>query len=161
MTDPGRRAVGAKLIPPGPSRDLDDRDQVAELVRRFYAAVAQDDLLGPLFHDVAHVDWSEHLPKLTAFWCRVLFGIPGYVGNPFQAHKQVHLRQAFTPAHFRRWLQLFEDTIVPGWAGPHAERALSLAREVAHVHSRQLTGTRTPATRPGGSVAPPSNSNYC
>jgi hypothetical protein len=24
-------------------------------------------LLGPMFNDVARVDWSEHLPKLTAF----------------------------------------------------------------------------------------------
>jgi hemoglobin len=95
------RAVGATSSPPAPSRDLDP-DEVGELVRRFYAAVAQDDLLGPLFNEVAKVDWSEHLPKLTAFWRRVLFGIPGYAGNPFQAHKQVYLQQPFTVAHFRR-----------------------------------------------------------
>lgn len=157
MTDAGRYSAGAERRPPTPSRDLDDLDEVGELVRRFYAAVAQDDLLGPLFNDVACVDWSEHLPKLTAFWCRALFGIPGYVGNPFQAHKRVHLRQAFTAAHFRRWLDLFEDTILLGWAGPHAERALSLAREVARVHSQQLDRSATP--EPSDPVVRPSKNN--
>ncbi len=45
------------------------------MVRRFYQDVAQDDLLGPVFNDVAQVEWSEHLPKLTMFWCRALLGI--------------------------------------------------------------------------------------
>ena len=56
------------------------------MVRRFYQDVAQDDLLGPVFNDVAQVDWVEHLPKLTLFWCRALLGMEGYVGNPFRSH---------------------------------------------------------------------------
>ena len=52
------------------------------MVRRFYSDVTQDDLLGPMFNEVAHVDWCEHLPKLAAFWGRALLGIPGYTGNP-------------------------------------------------------------------------------
>ena len=100
---------GTKLPPP--SKDLDTPDDVAELVRRFYADVAQDDLLGPMFNDVAQVDWAEHLPKLTAFWCRALLGIPGYVGNPFQAHAHIHSQQPFTVEHFERWLSLFHELI--------------------------------------------------
>jgi hemoglobin len=119
--------------------DLDTPEQIAELVRRFYADVAQDDLLGPLFEDVAGVDWSEHLPKLTAFWCRALLGQVGYAGNPYRAHALVHARQPFTLAHFERWLALFADTI-DAWSGPNTERALELVADVARVHSRQLTG---------------------
>lgn len=135
------------VIPPAPARDLDDPAEVSELVRRFYADVAQDDILGPMFNEVAKVDWSEHLPKLTAFWCRALFGISGYAGNPFRAHKEVHRRRAFTAAHFRRWLELFEETIALGWTGPNADRALTLARDVARVHSHQLIDTRESASR--------------
>ena len=124
-----------------PSRDLDTPAEVAEMVRRFYQDVAQDDLLGPLFNDVAQVDWSEHLPKLTAFWCRALLGIEGYVGNPFRSHTEVHARSPFTEAHFQRWLQLFHETVELGWVGPNATRALDLARNVARVHSSQLVGT--------------------
>jgi hemoglobin len=121
-------------------RDLDDEWEIEELVRRFYADVAQDDLLGPMFNDVARVDWSEHLPKLTAFWCRALLSMPGYEGNPYRAHQLIHARRPFTRAHFERWLDLFHETLDLGWAGPKAEQAKALARKVAVVHSKQLTG---------------------
>jgi hemoglobin len=123
---------------PAPTRDLDSVEEIDEMVRRFYADVAQDDLLGPMFNDVAKVDWSEHLPKLSAFWCRALLGIPGYQGNPFRAHSVVHDKRAFTAAHFERWLSLFHETLDLGWVGPNAQRAAALADNVARVHSNQL-----------------------
>ena len=125
---------------PPPVRDLDSPEEIAEMVRRFYADVAQDDLLGPMFNDVAQVDWAEHLPKLTAFWCRALLDQPGYAGNPFRAHALVHEKRAFTPALFERWLELFHETLELGWTGPRAERAGQLADNVARVHSHQLIG---------------------
>lgn len=125
---------------PEPTRDLDTPEEMAEMVRRFYADIAMDDLLGPMFEDVAGVDWSEHLPKLAAFWCRALLGLPGYSGNPFRAHALVHDQRAFTPAHFERWLSLFHDTLELGWVGPNVDRALQLADNVARVHSEQLIG---------------------
>ena len=134
---------------PPPTRDLEPGD-VAALVRQFYADVAQDDLLGPMFNDVAQVDWPEHLPKLTAFWSRALFGVPGYAGNPFRAHQQVHAREPFTLAHFSRWLDLFEETLDAGWAGPNADRAKELAGNVARVHAGQLVGA--PLDRSGSRV---------
>jgi hemoglobin len=123
-----------------PTRDLDSPEEIAEMVRRFYADVTMDDLLGPMFNDVARVDWSEHLPKLTAFWCRALFGTVGYAGNPFRSHQLVHARQPFTAAHFERWLHLFYDTVDHGWTGSNADKVKSLAGNVARVHSQQLVG---------------------
>jgi hemoglobin len=108
------------------------------MVRRFYSDVAHDDLLGPMFNEVARVDWSEHLPKLAAFWYRALLGKPGYHGNPFRAHALVHAKQQFTAAHFERWLGLFHETLELGWTGPNTERAGDLADNVARVHSHQL-----------------------
>lgn len=125
-----------------PTRDLRNPDDVAEMVKRFYRDVAQDDLLGPIFNDVARVDWSEHLPKLTAFWCRALFGTSGYSGNPFRAHQLIHAQRAFTPAHFERWLDLFFETVESGWVGPKAEKVKTLATNVARVHCQQLVGVR-------------------
>ena len=125
---------------PAPTGDLDSPEEIAEMVRRFYADVAMDDLLGPMFNDVAQVDWSEHLPKLTAFWCRALLDLPGYAGNPFRAHALVHDRRPFTSAHFERWLSLFHETLDLGWVGTNADRAHQLADNVARVHSHQLIG---------------------
>jgi len=125
---------------PTPTRDLDSPEEIDEMVRRFYADVAQDDLLGPMFNDVAMVDWAEHLTKLSAFWCRALLGINGYSGNPFHAHLLVHEKRSFTAAHFERWLSLFHETLELGWVGPNARRAADLADNVARVHSHQLIG---------------------
>jgi hemoglobin len=133
-----RTDVSRQIVRPRPTRDLDDPTEVAEMVRRFYSDVAQDDLLGPMFNDVAKVDWSEHLPKLTAFWCRALFGTAGYAGNPFQAHQRIHEQEPFRFEHFERWLDLFFETVELGWIGPNTEKVKALAANVARVHSRQL-----------------------
>ncbi|MCB1272697.1 MAG: group III truncated hemoglobin [Microthrixaceae bacterium] len=154
-----REAFGGAAVPAGVGGgDLDSEAEIAEMVRRFYQDVAQDDLLGPVFEDVAEVDWGEHLPKLTAFWCRALLGLEGYSGNPFRAHARIHARSEFTGAHFQRWLDLFTDTVMSGWEGPIADRALELAHNVARVHSTQLTGripvgraTSVPSTGGSGS----------
>jgi hemoglobin len=137
--------MSREIIRPLPTRDLDDHAEVTEMVRRFYSDVAQDDLLGPMFNDVAKVDWSEHLPKLTAFWCRALFGMPGYAGNPFKAHQLVNAKRAFTFAHFERWLDLFNETLELGWIGPYSEKAKALAANVARVHGDQLVGSTEPS----------------
>jgi len=65
-------------------------------------------------------------------------GHPGYSGNPFRAHAEVHAQRSFTPAHFERWLTLFHETLLLGWTGPNAIRAGELADSVARVHSERL-----------------------
>lgn len=118
--------------------DLDTVDQITEMVRRFYEQVDIDQLLGPIFNDVAQVDWETHLPKLAAFWARALLDIDGYQGNPFARHAAIHAATPLTLAHFQRWLALFEGTLDSGWTGPNAERARTLAHNVARVHASQL-----------------------
>ena len=54
--------------------DITDRRDVACLVNVFYDRVRDDRLLGPIFDDVAHVDWATHLPRMYDFWESVLFG---------------------------------------------------------------------------------------
>ncbi len=127
-------------------RDLDSIDQIVEMVRRFYRDVQTDDLLGPVFNDIANVDWDAHLPKLTAFWARALLGIDGYQGNPFARHAAAHAVAPLTSAHFRRWLTLFERSLDAGWAGSNTDRARTLAQNVARVHANQLgiTASRAP-----------------
>jgi hemoglobin len=129
-----------RLTPHPPRGDLDSVAEIGEMVRRFYGDVAQDELLGPMFEEVAQVDWAEHIPKLTAFWSRALLGLPGYSGNPFKAHADVHAARPFTARHFERWLSLFYETL-EGWDGPNVERARELAGNVARVHSHQLLGS--------------------
>lgn len=120
--------------------DLDNEIEINEMVERFYSDVAQDALLGDLFNNVAHVDWSLHIPLVAQFWCKFLLGVQGYEGNPLEAHQHIHMLEPFTHQHFRRWLEIFQETVDMGWSGPYAQEIKRKAVKVALVHSRILTG---------------------
>lgn len=119
-------------------RDLDSRSEIHDMVIAFYREVVMDDLLGPVFEEVAEVDWSEHIPRLIDFWCRVLLGDPGYDGAILQAHRHIHEQLAFTAAHFDRWYGLFTATVEHRWAGPYADVAIGHAGRVASSLGRQV-----------------------
>lgn len=121
--------------------DLDNENEISILVQRFYSDVAQDEILGHIFNDVAHVNWDDHIPKIKEFWSKMLLGIDGYEGNPLEAHARIHAMEPFTHEHFRRWLELFQETVDLGWEGPYAQEIKRKAVKVALGHSRQLTGT--------------------
>jgi hemoglobin len=118
--------------------DLDSRTQIYNLVVRFYREVVFDDLLGPVFTEVAEVDWSAHIPKLIDYWCRVLLGQPGYDGSILAPHQLVHDLQAFRAELFDRWYLLFCGTVDEAWRGPIAERAKIHAARIATVLARRL-----------------------
>ncbi len=122
----------------GPLPDIDSSECLQSFLRDFYQDVAQDQLLGPMFNDVAQVDWATHLPKIASFWNRFLFGIEGYAGNPMAAHMSVHEQRPFTMDHFVRWLELFHDALNANWQGENVERMKGLAANVARVHASQL-----------------------
>jgi hemoglobin len=82
-----------------------DEAAIAALVRRFYAKVRQDDLIGPLF-EAAVDDWEAHFVKLAAFWSNVMLGTRRYQGNPMAAHMKQPIRAEF----FDRWLGLWQET---------------------------------------------------
>ena len=138
---------------PTPTRDLDSPDEIAEMVRRFYQDVAQDDLLGPLFNDVARVDWNEHLPKLTRFWCRALLGIEGYAGNPFRSHA------SSTTAPRSRW-----TTSTGGCSSsrtPWSSAGLGLTRTGPSHWPSRWRGPLQPARRPEHRLTGPGRSTDC
>jgi hemoglobin len=121
--------------------DLGSRSQIHDLVVRFYREIVFDDLLGPVFEEVAEVDWSTHIPKLIDYWCRVLLGEPGYDGYILHAHQEVHEIESFRPELFDRWYFLFVEAIDAGWRGPIAERAKAHAARTAGVLSGRLLDT--------------------
>jgi hemoglobin len=123
-----------------PTRDLDTRAEIHDLVVRFYREIAFDELLGPVFIDVAEVDWSTHIPKLIDYWCRVLLSEPGYDGYILHAHREVHDIEHFRPELFDRWYHLFAEAVDAGWRGPIADTAKIHAARIAAVLARRLLG---------------------
>lgn len=130
-----------------PHFDLDTRGQIHDLVVRFYREIAFDDLLGPVFEEVAEVDWSSHIPRLIDYWARVLLREPGYDGFILGPHRRVHEVEAFRVEHFDRWYGLFVDIVDDGWSGPIAERAKTHAGRTAEMLARQLQVEWAPNAR--------------
>ncbi|MFV0306213.1 MAG: group III truncated hemoglobin [Desertimonas sp.] len=130
--------------------DLDTRAAIHDLVVAFYREIVFDDVLGPLFDEVAETDWTVHIPRLIDYWCRILLGDIGYRGALLEAHREVHQREPFGDEHFDRWYRLWVDSIDARWSGPLAERAKDHAAATAGLISRRLRGVdhRYPTARP-------------
>lgn len=132
-------SVTEPVTHPDPTtRDLETRADIHDLVVAFYREIVFDDLLEPVFGEVAEVDWALHIPKLIDYWCRVLLGQPGYAGAILNAHRHVHDIEPFRVEHFDRWYALWIDAIDQRWAGPTADLAKTHAAHIAAVLARKL-----------------------
>jgi hemoglobin len=108
-------------------KTIDSRADIQILVDSFYDKVRKDKLIGPIFNDVAKVNWEEHLPKLYDFWADLLLGEDSYRGRPFPPHMKLNLQ----PGHFEQWLRLFLETVDEHFVGLKAEEAKARALRIA------------------------------
>ena len=109
-----------------------DESTIAALVDRFYAAVRQDEHLGPVFDAAIAPDaWPIHLTKMYAFWSSVMLSTGRYKGNPVVVHQGV---DGLAPELFGHWLELFEaaalELFVPSIAQEFAVRARRIAESL-------------------------------
>ncbi len=121
-------------------RDLDTRSAIHDLVVAFYREIVFDDLLGPVFDEVAETDWAVHIPRLIDYWCTILLREHAYNGALLEAHREVHDRDPFRDEHFDRWFQLWVASIDARWRGPKADLAKHHAAATAGLISRRLRG---------------------
>jgi len=126
--------------PPATRPDLTGRADIELLVNTFYERGRGDELLGFIFDDVAHVDWTAHLPKMYAFWETMIFRSASYVGNPLAAHARLVLLTAMGRPQFDRWLALFTATVDALFAGEKAEHIKSAASDMANVIHAKING---------------------
>ena len=108
------------------TQQLISEQEISELVDRFYARVRQDDEIGPIFNAVID-DWPYHLALLKNFWSSVLNTTGRYKGDPMMKH----LGLSLDPPHFRRWLELFEETARETMQPDHAEVVVAKAERIA------------------------------
>lgn len=128
--------------------DITGHADVVDLLRDFYGRAFRDDLLGPVFVDVARMDLAAHLPRISAFWETVLFRAGTYRGNALEPHQRLHGKAGLTPAHFDRWLLLWCATVDDRHRGPAAELAKVQAGRMAATMSRRITGTPSSGAGP-------------
>jgi hemoglobin len=112
---------------------LDDRPSdlseplVEQIVHTFYARIREDAVLGPIFEARLAGRWDVHLGKMVDFWSSIALKSGRYSGNPHAAHVSLGLE----PAHFQRWLGLFEDTVHQVCEGPAAAFFMDRAHRIA------------------------------
>ncbi len=99
------------------------------LVDAFYAKIAADRLLGPIFQ--RHVtDWPPHLALMKAFWRSILHNSGEFSGNPMLKHIAI---PGLEFRHFEHWLHLFYQTLRESHASPAAAALVGgRARMIAH-----------------------------
>ncbi len=113
---------------------------IARFVDEFYAAIREDDLLGPIFLTRVH-DWPSHLGQMNRFWQSILLGSANFRGNPMLKHIAIpHLDED----HFTRWLELFYATLrritdndeAIKMVGGKARMIASSLLNAAYIHQR-------------------------
>lgn len=116
--------------------EIESREEVDFLVRRFYEKVREHESLGPIFNEVV-IDWDHHLVHLSDFWEMILLQTgPGRgMFNPTKVHREVDqkVNHSISQVHFGNWLELWFQTIDTYFIGETAEFAKEHARRMAHM----------------------------
>ena len=121
--------------------DIETRVDIDLLMRVFYERALADETIGYIFSDVAKLDLEHHLPIIGDFWETMLFRTGEYAArgrNPMEVHRQLHLKSAFKPVHFSRWLELFVACVDEEFSGPRAEFIKMRAHAIANRFQENL-----------------------
>lgn len=114
-------------------KDIENRADIIQLINAFYDKLLDDELMAPLFTEVAQINLSEHLPILYDFWESVLFQAGIYSRDTMQPHLDLHYAHPLQDRHFERWLELFNDSVDERFEGEKAHQAKVRALSIATV----------------------------
>lgn len=115
-------------------KEIEGEEQVKIMVDSFYDKVNEDELLSPIFNEIAKVDWNKHLPTMYNFWNTILFGKGTYSGSPFPKHLALPVEKK----HFDRWVKLFKQTIDENFIGEMADSVKLRAHSIAVTFSSKM-----------------------
>ncbi|WP_028121662.1 group III truncated hemoglobin [Epilithonimonas tenax] len=123
-------------------KDITTREDIEILVQKFYQKLTKDDVIGFFFTDIAKIELHKHLPKMYDFWESILLGNPVYDGSPMAKHFPLNDVVAMEEKHFKRWLQVWEETIRENYAGKNAETAVTRALNIARIMHHKMVNAR-------------------
>ncbi len=113
--------------------DIATRADVELLVNTFYDGIRVHSLLGPIFNDMAKVNWETHLPKMYSFWSSLLLGEHSFSGNPMATHVALSKNIPLTALEFSEWIELFNATVDDLFEGEKANEAKIRAANIARL----------------------------
>ncbi|CAN5406240.1 truncated hemoglobin Ctb [soil metagenome] len=85
------------------------KENIKKLVTHFYQKVQNDEILGPVFNDVAKVEWAHHIPLICQFWNSIMLKTNEYHSNAYRKHVLLGEKTKLTEAHFAQWLLIFQE----------------------------------------------------
>lgn len=132
--------------------DIETRDDIAHLMRTFYGRMFEDEVMGPIFKDVAKMDLDAHIPIMCDFWELQLFQKPGYRGGMMAVHFRLHMMmpnaEGLEHHHFMRWMDYWVDTLDDLFHGARATWAKTVAARVARNMSQRIDEVSGRAVEP-------------
>lgn len=128
--------------------DIETRDDIAHLMRTFYGRMYEDEVMGPIFKDIAQMDLEAHIPVMCDFWELQLFQKQGYRGGMMMVHFQLNYLIPLEHHHFMRWMDYWVSTLDDLFAGPRATWAKTVAARVARNMNQRLDEVNGLATEP-------------
>nr|WP_315420344.1 group III truncated hemoglobin [uncultured Pedobacter sp.] len=114
-------------------KDIHNREDIILLVDTFYGIVQENNKIGPIFTEIAKVDWSHHLPKMYDFWESILFGKAIYKGNPMLVHFALNDKRLLQTAEFETWKTIFFNTVDDLFEGENAAMIKQKAQSIADL----------------------------
>jgi len=123
--------------------DIKSRANIITLVDLFYSKVEKDSLIGPIFTNVAQVDWKHHLPKMYDFWESILFGKATYKGNPMLVHFSLKEKTQMQAKQFDTWKTIFFETVDELFKGTNAELIKQKAQSIADLMAFKLNAPKS------------------
>lgn len=101
---------------------------IRQLVNTFYARVRANALLSPVFEEKLAGKWDVHMPRMYAFWTKVLLGTGEFQGNVFGKHMVL---TGIEQQHFVHWLTLFKITAIEIFGVEDATAPFQIAERIA------------------------------
>ena len=125
-------------------KDIATRKDIDCLMTAFYERATNDETIGYIFTDVARLDLEKHLPVIGDFWETLLFAGGNYQKhgrNPLHVHGELNEKTPLESEHFKRWLEIFYQTVDENFAGERSDflkmRAAAIANRMLEYVSRQ------------------------
>lgn len=103
-------------------------ESIRRMVEKFYGRVRQDSVLGPVFEEVLHDKWDDHIARIAEFWSTIILRTGSFQGNVFGKHMAL---DKIREEHFVHWLSLFRETISETYCDDAAKRFLNTADRIA------------------------------
>lgn len=119
-------------------KDISAREEIIELLERFYSTAFSDDMIGHFFTEVVPLNLETHIPVIADFWEAIVFNTQAYRKNVMEVHQHIHHLSAIKKEHLDRWLEIFAATIDETYEGRNAELMKQRARSIATLMNIKL-----------------------